>query len=52
MGLNLFDVAVIVLYLASVTAFGMHFKKKQNTIKGYSTLSPRSTVRVCRLMPR
>jgi len=35
MGLNLFDVAVIVVYLACVTAFGMHFKKKQNTIKGY-----------------
>jgi SSS family transporter len=35
MGLNLFDVAVIVLYLACVTAFGMHFRKKQNTIKGY-----------------
>ena len=35
MGLNGFDVAVIVLYLAGVTAFGMHFKKKQNTIKGY-----------------
>ena len=35
MGLNVFDVAVIVLYLACVTAFGMHFKKKQSTIKGY-----------------
>jgi len=35
MGLNLFDVAVIVLYLACVTAFGMHFRKKQSTIKGY-----------------
>ena len=35
MGLNGFDVAVIVLYLACVTAFGMHFRKKQNTIKGY-----------------
>ncbi len=35
MGLNGFDVAVIMLYLAGVTAFGMHFKKKQNTIKGY-----------------
>jgi SSS family transporter len=35
MGLNGYDVAVIALYLACVTAFGMHFKKKQNTIKGY-----------------
>jgi len=35
MGLNGYDVAVIVLYLACVTAFGMHFKKKQSTIKGY-----------------
>jgi len=35
MGLNVFDVAVIVLYLACVTAFGMHFRKKQDTIKGY-----------------
>jgi SSS family transporter len=35
MGLNGFDVAVIVLYLACVTAFGMHFRKKQDTIKGY-----------------
>lgn len=35
MGLNGFDVAVIVLYLAGVTAFGMHFRKKQDTIKGY-----------------
>ena len=35
MGLNGFDVAVIVLYLACVTVFGMHFRKKQNTIKGY-----------------
>ena len=35
MGLNGFDVAVIVLYLACVTAFGMYFRKKQDTIKGY-----------------
>jgi SSS family transporter len=35
MGLNGYDVAVIAVYLACVTAFGMHFKKKQSTIKGY-----------------
>src|SRR5271157_2136592 len=35
MGLNVFDVAVIVLYLACVTAFGMHFRKKQDTLKSY-----------------
>jgi SSS family transporter len=29
------DLAVIVLYLGAVTAFGMHFRKKQNTLKGY-----------------
>src|SRR5664280_584566 len=35
MGLNGVDLAVIVVYLAAVTAFGMHFRKKQNTLKGY-----------------
>jgi SSS family transporter len=35
MGLNSLDVAVIVLYLAGVTAFGMRIRKKQTTLKGY-----------------
>jgi SSS family transporter len=35
MGLNVLDVAVIAVYLVSVTAFGMHFRKKQTTLKGY-----------------
>ena len=35
MGLNGLDLGVIVVYLGAVTAFGMHFRKKQNTLKGY-----------------
>jgi SSS family transporter len=35
MGLNLLDIAVIVVYLACVTTFGMRIRKKQTTIKGY-----------------
>ena len=35
MGLNGLDVAVIVAYLASVTAFGMRFRKQSSTLKGY-----------------
>ncbi len=35
MGLNGLDVAVIVVYLACLTTFGIRFRKKQNTIKGY-----------------
>ena len=35
MGLNALDVTVIVVYLACVTAFGMRFRKKQSTLKGY-----------------
>jgi SSS family transporter len=35
MGLNVLDIVVIVIYLACVTTFGMRFRKKQNTIKGY-----------------
>lgn len=35
MGLNVLDVAVIAVYLVCVTAFGMHFRKKQTTVKGY-----------------
>jgi SSS family transporter len=34
-GLNVLDVTVIIVYLACVTAFGMHFQKKQSTLKGY-----------------
>jgi len=35
MGLNLLDIAVIAAYLGCVTLFGMRFRKKQNTLKGY-----------------
>jgi solute:Na+ symporter, SSS family len=35
MGLNVLDVAVIAVYLACVTMFGMRFRKKQSTLKGY-----------------
>jgi solute:Na+ symporter, SSS family len=35
MGLNGLDVAVIVVYLACVTLFGMRFRKQSGTIKGY-----------------
>jgi SSS family transporter len=35
MGLNALDVAVIVAYLACVTAFGMRFHKKQSTLRSY-----------------
>src|ERR1039457_1080904 len=35
MGLNLVDLAVIVVYLVGVTAFGLRFRKKQRTIKDY-----------------
>lgn len=35
MGLNGLDLAVIVAYLALVTVFGMQFRKRSNTIKGY-----------------
>ena len=35
MGLNGLDVAVIVLYLAGVTLFGMRFRRPAGTIKGY-----------------
>jgi SSS family transporter len=34
-GLNLLDVAVIVAYLVGVTAFGLHFRKHQRTLKDY-----------------
>jgi SSS family solute:Na+ symporter len=35
MGLNTLDLAVIVAYLAGVTLFGLHFRGKQRTLKGY-----------------
>ncbi len=35
MGLNTLDVAVIVVYLAGVTAFGLRFRKQQRTLKNY-----------------
>src|ERR1017187_4083895 len=35
MGLNFVDLAVIVVYLVGVTAFGLRFRKKQRTIKDY-----------------
>jgi solute:Na+ symporter, SSS family len=35
MGLNLLDLVVIVVYLASVTLFGMRFRSAQRTLKGY-----------------
>lgn len=35
MGLNWLDLGVIVAYLAGVTLFGLHFRRKQQTLKGY-----------------
>jgi solute:Na+ symporter, SSS family len=35
MGLNTLDLAVIVAYLAGVTAFGLRFRKRQRTLKDY-----------------
>jgi len=35
MGLNGLDLAVIALYLGLVTAFGMHFRRRQTTVRGY-----------------
>ena len=35
MGLNLLDLAVIVAYLAGVTAFGLRFRKRRQTVKDY-----------------
>jgi SSS family transporter len=34
-GLNALDMAVIVVYLAGVTLFGMHFREKATTLRGY-----------------
>jgi SSS family transporter len=35
MGLNTLDLAMIVVYLAGVTLFGLRFRGKQRTLKGY-----------------
>ena len=35
MGLNLLDLGIVVLYLGGVTAFGLHFRERQRTIKDY-----------------
>jgi solute:Na+ symporter, SSS family len=35
MGLNTLDLAVIILYLAGVTLFGLHFRKQQRTVRDY-----------------
>ncbi len=35
MGLNGLDLAVIVAYLAGVTLFGLHFRRKQQTLRSY-----------------
>src|SRR5579864_8245791 len=35
MGLNTLDLAIIVLYLAGITLFGLRFRKKQRSLKDY-----------------
>lgn len=35
MGLNALDLMVILAYLAGVTLFGLHFRARQRTLKGY-----------------
>jgi solute:Na+ symporter, SSS family len=35
MGLNMLDLMVILAYLAGVTLFGLHFRTRQRTLKGY-----------------
>jgi len=35
MGLNALDFTVIIVYLAAVTLFGLHFRRKQQTLRGY-----------------
>lgn len=35
MGLNALDLGVIVAYMAGVTLFGLHFRRKQQTLKNY-----------------
>ena len=35
MGLNALDLGVLVVYLAGVTLFGLHFRRKQQTLRSY-----------------
>ena len=35
MGLNRLDFAIIGLYLAGITLFGLRFRKKQRTLRDY-----------------
>src|ERR1700689_5038699 len=35
MGLSVLDFGVIAIYLAGVTLFGLHFRGRQRTLKGY-----------------
>lgn len=35
MGLNSLDLSIIAVYMAGVTLFGLHFRKGQQTLKGY-----------------
>ena len=35
MGLNSLDLAIIAVYIAGVTLFGLRFRKRQQTVKGY-----------------
>ena len=35
MGLNTLDLGVIALYLAGVTLFGLRFRSRSRTLKGY-----------------
>lgn len=35
MGLNVLDLGVIVAYLGGVTLFGLHFRRKQQTLRNY-----------------
>jgi len=35
MGLNVLDVAIIAIYLAGVTLFGLHFRKRQRSLRDY-----------------
>lgn len=41
MGLNSLDLAVIVAYLVGVTLFGLHFRRKQQTLRNYFLASNR-----------
>src|SRR5437763_2440824 len=35
MGLDKFDFAIIALYLAGITLFGLRFRKRQRSLRGY-----------------